>query len=256
MKNFTVMLAILFMISCLAGAERELPISITTGDKLNQDGATLKVIVEDLGFFSFLKPKAKIINIGTEKLEEIRWSIEACTTFPPYKEHTYGTIPSLDVREETIISSNQSFIALFGPVEIQFIVGYGFGRCPVVKTVKLFALVPLAFGGEVEYPEMCFDADLKKINNTWEAYIVVTYVANEGEIYYNRDESTPNITLIDEFNGTAYYIDATLNLTTKKENLYTEPIRVGDRIKVHPYPPMIMIWLPTNAVITKLEWFY
>jgi len=33
-------------------------------------------------------------------------------------------------------------------------------------------------------------------------------------------------------------------------------MRVGDKIKVQAYPPMVVKWLPTNATITKIEWFW
>ena len=218
----------------------------------NQHGEAIKVEVGIQGITPMIHPWARVMNIGDETMEDIEWYAVIYSFFPPHEGSCYGSL-SLQPNEEKTITCPY-YITLFGPFIVQFVINYGYEKCPVVKTLKFFTLPPLIFGGEVGYPDMCFDGELQEENGTKRAFIIVTYV--EGEVDYSQDSQTPNIAFIDTFTGEEYYVGEDLKLVTEKENLYTEPMRAGDKIEVQVYPPMVVKWLPTNATITKIEWFW
>lgn len=218
-----------------------------------KQGEAIRVEVGVNSIHHFIQPWANVTNIGSEPIEDMQWYVTIYSFLPHYVGTCYGSL-SLQQGEEKMIRC-PSFFTLFGPFKVQFVVNYGYEKCPVIKTLKFFILPPLMFGGEIEYPEMCFDGELLKENGTERAFIIVTYV--EGEVYYNADSTTPNIVFIDAFTGKEYYVGKNLHLVEEKSNLYTGQIKIGDRIElVQVYPPLIVKWLPTGAVITKIEWFW
>ncbi len=218
----------------------------------NQHGDAIKVEVGIQGIPPVIRPWAKVTNIGNETMEDMEWYVVTHSVLLHHEKSCYGSL-SLKPKEEKTITCPYS-IALFGPFIVQFVINYGYEKCPVIKTLEYFAIPPLIFGGEVDYPDMCFDGELQEENGTKRAFVMVTYV--EGEVDYNQDGQTPNIAFIDTFTGEEYYVGEGLKLITERENLYTEPMRVGDKIEVQAYPPMVVKWLPTNATITKIEWFW
>ncbi|RLI52092.1 MAG: hypothetical protein DRO93_15470 [Candidatus Thorarchaeota archaeon] len=187
----------------------------------NQHGDAIKVEVGIQGIPPVIRPWAKVTNIGNETMEDMEWYVVTHSVLLHHEKSCYGSL-SLKPKEEKTITCPYS-IALFGPFIVQFVINYGYEKCPVIKTLEYFAIPPLIFGGEVDY---------------------------------NQDGQTPNIAFIDTFTGEEYYVGEGLKLITERENLYTEPMRVGDKIEVQAYPPMVVKWLPTNATITKIEWFW
>ena len=218
----------------------------------NQHGDAIKVEAGIQGIPPVIRPWAKVTNIGNETMEDMEWYVLVYSTLLHYENNCHGSL-SLQPNEEKTITCPY-YIALFGPFTFQFVINHGYEKCPVIKTLKYFVIPPLIFGGEVDYPDMCFDGELQEENGTKRAFVIVTYV--EGEVNYNQDSQTPNIAFIDTFTGKEYYVGENLKLVTERENLYTEPMRVGDKIEVQAYPPMVVKWLPTNATITKIEWFW
>jgi len=218
----------------------------------NKSGEAIRVEVGIDGIPPLIQPLAKVKNIGSEPIEHLEWYVLVISFLPRYTGTCRGSF-SLQVGDEKIIRC-PSFITLFGPLTIEFVVNCGYKKCPVIKTLKFFVLPPIMFGGEIEHPEICFDGELEEENGTKKAYVIVTYV--EEGVYYNANASTPNIAFIDAFSGEEYYVGENLQLTEEKNNLYTEPVKVGDKIEVQIYPPMLVKWLPTGATITKVEWFW
>jgi len=218
----------------------------------NKSGEAIRVEAGIDGIPPFIQPWAKVTNIGSEPIDDLEWYVLVISFLPGYTGTCRGSF-SLQLGEEKMIRC-PSFLAIFGPLTIEFVVNCGYEKCPVIKTLKFFVLPPIMLGGEIEYPEICFDGELQEENGTKKAYVIVTYV--EKGVYYNADASTPNIAFIDAFTGEEYYVGENLQLTKEKNNLYTEPVKVGDKIEVQAYPPMVVKWLPTGATITKVEWFW